>query len=179
MSTWLAAHYDVIKDFAAPIVAFIAAIIAGLITLTLSRAQTHIARSQRDIALDRLKFDLFEKRYTIYAAAKSLVTYIAANASEHGKYNFDTVRSFYVTLEEARFYFPREQRAVFKHLHEAAETYFNHLAQRALINIDDAEKWRSTADQLANDLRVLMEIFESLPEKFESALGFKQLTDPQ
>ncbi len=74
MTAWLTAHYDVIKDFAAPVVTLIAAVIAGLITLTFSRAQTRVSRSQRDIALDRLKFDLFEKRYAIYDAAKSLLT---------------------------------------------------------------------------------------------------------
>ena len=171
--------YAFLKDFAGPISTLIAASTAAVITFVFNRSQTRITRSQRDIALDRLKFDLFEKRYTIYMAAKSLLEYIALHATGHGKYNAQQIRSFYVTLEEARFYFPSEQQTILTDLHSASETYLNHLEQRGLINIDHADKWSAMAEQLAKDLKVLRDIYATLPEKFESALAFKQLTNPQ
>jgi len=51
--------YDVLKDFASPVITLITALIAGFITFTFNRNQAQLARSQRDIALDKLKFDLF------------------------------------------------------------------------------------------------------------------------
>jgi hypothetical protein len=53
--------YDVLKDFASPVITLITALIAGFITFTFNRNQAQLARSQRDIALDKLKFDLFRK----------------------------------------------------------------------------------------------------------------------
>jgi hypothetical protein len=55
--------YQFFKDFAGPMVTLLAAGAAGFITYTFARIQARIAQSQRDIALDKLKFDLFEKRY--------------------------------------------------------------------------------------------------------------------
>ena len=62
--------YEILKDFAGPVVTLIAASVAGTITFVLARIQARIAKSQRDIALDKLKFDLFQKRYEIYEASK-------------------------------------------------------------------------------------------------------------
>jgi hypothetical protein len=68
--------YELIKDFTSPVVTLSAAIVAGLITITFARIQANIAESQRDIALDRLKFDLFQRRYDIYEAAKQLIEHM-------------------------------------------------------------------------------------------------------
>jgi Mn2+/Fe2+ NRAMP family transporter len=53
--------YQILKDFAGPAAAIIGAIVAGIITFVISRGQKHIAKSQRDIALDQLKFSLLQE----------------------------------------------------------------------------------------------------------------------
>jgi hypothetical protein len=73
--------WDFAKDFAGPIATIVAAAAALAVTAFFNRRQTaiastqrDIAAAQRDIAADRLKVDLFEKRYEIYLAAKALLT---------------------------------------------------------------------------------------------------------
>src|SRR5262245_14401682 len=56
------AIYEFFKDFAAPLATVIAAAVAAWITFRFSSRQTEISQSQADIALDKLKFDLFERR---------------------------------------------------------------------------------------------------------------------
>lgn len=169
--------YDILRDFAGPIVTMIAASIAGLITFTFARLQIRIAKSQRDIALDKLKFDLFQKCYEIYQAAKKLIEQVS-HVSDLKKTDANQIRELYVTLDEARFYFSPEIQRHLRVLSGHCEHFFLTLAQRELLSIDDP-KWSQTADELAADQAKLREFYAGLPEKFETALAFKQLTTPQ
>ena len=97
--------YQLLSDLASPVVTLITALIAGFITITFARNQTQIAQSQRDIALDKLKFDLFEKRYEIYQACKTLLEYVPF-ITDIEKSDPSKIRSLYIKLDEASFYFP-------------------------------------------------------------------------
>src|SRR5664280_2325345 len=68
--------YAVLKDFAGPLATFSAAVVAIVVTVVFTKAQLRIAESQRDIAHDKLKYDLFKYRYEIYEAAKALIKYV-------------------------------------------------------------------------------------------------------
>ena len=152
-----------------------AAGIAGLITFIFARLQVRIAKSQRDIALDKLKFDLFQKRYEIYDAAKRLIAHVMLVSDlEHS--DPTKIRELYVTLDEARFYFPPAIIQLLTNLHAICERFFAHLAQREQISTDDTALWNAMADTLSADQSELRAIYASLPEKFETALAFKQLT---
>ena len=70
ISNWFLDHYTATRDFAGPVTTLVAAIAATWITISFGRRQASIAQSQRDIALDKLKFELFETRYGIYLKAK-------------------------------------------------------------------------------------------------------------
>ena len=66
------ALYGILKDFAGPVATVTAASTAVFVTWRIGRTQAAIARQQADIAqqqadtaLDRLRFDLFDKRYSI------------------------------------------------------------------------------------------------------------------
>jgi hypothetical protein len=89
--------YALLKDFAGPTATLVAATTAAIITFVLNRSQTRIAQSQRGITLDRLKFDLFQHRYSIYDAAKKLLEEIAFTAAVN-RYDPTKIRSLYVTL---------------------------------------------------------------------------------
>jgi hypothetical protein len=166
--------YEVLKDFAGPAAAVVGAIVASVITFIFGRAQKRIAESQRDIALDKLKFDLLERRYAIYQATKQLLEHIALvrdlDSSEPGK-----VRSLYITLDEARFYFPPDVCGLLSQIHDASERFFIHLARREGISLDNADEWATVAEILATDQQEFRGFYAALPQKFESALSFKQL----
>jgi hypothetical protein len=85
-------------------------------------------------------------------------------------------RSFYVKLDEARFYFPPDIRAQLETIHATCERFFAHLAKRNRLNIDNREEWSQLADALTADQVELREIYASLPKSFEPALAFRQLT---
>jgi hypothetical protein len=168
------AMYEFAKDFASPIVTLIAAVIAGFITYTFARVQARIATSQRDIALDKLKFDLFRNRYEVYEAVKKLLEYVPF-IDDIAKTDTSKIRSLYVKMDEARFYFPSDICAVLNEIHKRCELFFEHLAERDRINIDDRDEWSRLADILGDDQAALQKIYGSLPQIFETTFAFKQL----
>ena len=78
---WFSTNYSTIKDFAAPGATIIAAVIAAGITAVFAWSHAKTARTQKDIALDRLRYDLFNKSYTLYEATNQLIR-ITLNASQ-------------------------------------------------------------------------------------------------
>jgi len=170
--------YDVLKDFASPVVTLIAAFTAGFITITFARTQAQIAQSQRDIALDKLKFDLFKRRYATYQSCKTLLEYVPF-ITDIEKSDPSKLRSLYVSLDESRFYFTPDIYAHLVYIFPRCETFLQHIAQRDQVSTDDREKWSQLADTLARDQSELRQLYASLPERFETALAFRQLTTPQ
>jgi hypothetical protein len=71
----------------------------GIITFIISRGQRRIAQSQRDIALDQLKFNLLQRRYEIYQATKELLEYIPF-VSDIGKSDSTKIRALSVKMDE-------------------------------------------------------------------------------
>jgi hypothetical protein len=167
--------YEFAKDFASPIVTFIAAGIAGYITFTFARIQAGIATSQRDIALDKLKFDLFHNRYEIYENVKKLIEYVFFVVDTE-KIDFVKIRSFYVKMDEARFYFPSDICTVLDGLKKRCEMFFQHLAERERVNLDDRVEWSRLANILGDHQADFSKTYASLPQIFENTLAFKQLT---
>ena len=70
---------------------------------TLGLAQWRIARAQKDIAYDKLKLDLFDKRYAIYQAALSLSR---AFMPSNKRIPVESFEDLQYTLLEAAFFFP-------------------------------------------------------------------------
>jgi hypothetical protein len=163
--------YQLLKDFAGPAATLIASITAIVVTALFSKSQLRIADSQRNIALDKLKHDLFQKRYEIYEAAKALLEYVPF-ITDVRRSDAARIRSWYVKIDEARFYFPTEICVVLSDIKDRCELFFLHLAMRG-SNIDDDKEWSRLADILAADQSMLRAIYHSLPETFASALAFK------
>jgi hypothetical protein len=170
--------YEVAKDFVPSILTLIAAGVALRISYRFGRIQADIAKSQRDIALDKLKFDLFRSRYEIYEAVKKLLEYVPF-IDDIAKSDSTKIRSLYVKMDEARFYFPSDICAILDAIHKRCEHFMEQLAQRDRINlIDDGhrDEWSQLADILAKDQTALRQTYGSLPQIFEKVLAFKQLT---
>jgi hypothetical protein len=175
MSAWLPILHDFFKEFGSVIATIFAATVAASISVRLGRNQAAIAQSQADIARDKLKFDLFEMRYSIYSSVKELIEYATA-ANPGAPIDSSRVRNLYVKLDEARFFFDEGVIAFINDVCAAAEAYFNLRSERAIANPDDTQKWTWLADQLAGCSKRLRDLYAAAPATFESSLRFDQVT---
>jgi hypothetical protein len=170
--------YDILKDFAGPLATTFAATVAAIITFYFNRRQTQIATAQRDIAVDKLKVDVFERRYEIYDAAKSLIETVTREL-DFPKLDSMKIRSLYIKIDEGRFFFPSETVQFLREITETCDRYLTAMARRSILNPDretETAKWEALGDQLLNDSESLRRIYGEMPIKFESALALKQLT---
>jgi hypothetical protein len=112
--------WEFFKTFAQPIAVAGAAIAATVITYkigsrqaNIADAQRRIAEAQRDIAYDKLKHDLFDKRYEIYLAAKRLIEgmLVPPPGDAVKRHTDPEIKRLRLKLDEARFFFPPDTRA--------------------------------------------------------------------
>jgi hypothetical protein len=162
MQEWFHSHYDFLKDFAGPAVTMFAAFVAASITGIFAYAQYRIAATQKNIALDKLKFDVFEHRYRIYGAAKELCELLTN--TECKAPDSHRMHALFVTLDEARFYFDPSIIKVLENLVLFARHYHRHVPDVRIVP-PDAESARAKLDH----------IYRALPEQFERALSFVEL----
>jgi hypothetical protein len=88
-------------DLAGPIATIIAAVAAVSVTAYFAWHQKRIAEKQADIASEKLRHDLYERRYRVFDAVRKLLLEIARdrNASKDG------LRAFLIATGEAVFLF--------------------------------------------------------------------------
>ena len=175
-------YYEILKDFAVPVATVIAAIVAAGITWHFGRTQARIAhtqaeiaKSQAAIAYDKLKFDLFERRYMIFQAAKSLIQYVTrlkhANEIDHHK-----IDDLQAQLEEARFFFEMDIQVYLAELGARSTSCVYWLTEMAKISsTEDKAAWESVAEKMGTDWKRLVEMYNDLPNTFHSALAFGQV----
>lgn len=162
------------KALAGPVATIIASIVAGLF----ARAQVRVARIQKDIAYDKLKFDLFEKRYVIYSATVELMDYILREKENNIDMNF--IRQHYITLKEALFFFEPEIQAFLGTVEAECETCLVMGAEKDMMNPeDDPKAWNEKVNRVAEQRKKLRMMFSELQERFQNALEFKLLKSPR
>jgi hypothetical protein len=164
MQEWFHSHYDFLKDFAGPAVTMFAALVAASITGFFAYAQYRIAATQKNIALDNLKFDVFEHRYQIYSAAKELCQLLLRKGNVENA-EFDRMYALFVTLDEARFYFDSSVIKVLENLILFARHYCHRHVPDVRIVPPNDEAARAK----------LFDVYEALPKQFERALSFEEL----
>jgi hypothetical protein len=117
-------------------------------------------------------------RYAVYAAAKQLLEHMAfVQDTQHS--DTTKIRTLYVTLDEARFYFPPDIVRFLSEIHASCERFMTHIAERERSSIDDAPAWIALAETLAADQSEHRALYASLPQRFEATLAFRQLTTSQ
>ncbi len=167
--------YEFAKDFAGPIATACAAAAAVFVTVHFNRRQMEIAETQKNIALDKLKWDSHEERYKIYSEARNLISYVS---QQHDVEKIDNmkIRELRVKIDEARFFFTPSIRSFLDELDQTAESLLTNLAVRWQIQDDDVdEAWVEICEKLGNDAKKLSALYSEMPKKFESALGLSQL----
>jgi hypothetical protein len=162
-----------IEKFAGPA----ATVFASLVAAVFAAAQFCVAKAQKDIAYDNLKFALFEKQNAIYLAAKELIEYIREGKGGRLE-DVDLIREHYIALDEARFFFEPEIQDLLTNVEKECEGYLTTVDEKNMMNPeDDPEAYREKAQQAANRMKKLNEMYASLPKRFERALAFKQVTN--
>jgi hypothetical protein len=165
---------SLLKDFAGPIATILAATAAVTVTIIFNSRQTKIANTQKEIALDSLKHNVFEQRYNIYSAAKSLIEEVL-HSNDLQKTDSARIRELRVTLDEARFFFGAEIRAFLAEIDRTAENLLEGLALKWQFEGPDHPRWPEAMEKLGDASRKLSAMYAELPAKFERALRFDQL----
>jgi hypothetical protein len=178
--------WEFFKTFAGPIAIIIASATAAWMTNKFGTIQAGIAReqaktaetqkdiskSQRDIAYDKLKQDLFEKRYEVYSAAKSLIEEIFAK-SPVDEANPE-IKRLRLKLDEARFFFPAYTRAFCEGVEK--QVYEVLVCSRAASGYsEDHPERQKLRDKQAQAEIALANMYPLLVKTFERDLGFEQL----
>jgi len=178
---WLVVHYDFFHDFAAPAATitaaaatFTAAIVATRITLKFSRIQAEIARQQANTASDRLRLDLFQKRYAIYQAAQELIKLLEDKIPSR-TLQINEVTEKLIILDEAAFYFPRDIQEYLNTLGEECQNWVSQHRQRDADG-PGSPSWHSSSREMIDTLRRMNERRRSMPKIFEPVMGFSHLT---
>jgi hypothetical protein len=160
-----------------PAATIIAAGAAVFVTWCIGQRQLGIAESQRDIARDKLRCDLFEKQYDIFLAAQALAKCAILYGGPE-RATPDHIRDLRIKIDEARFFFPDQVRAFTTELDKACEAVFFKTDTRQTMGAD-APDWIATGDKLAGCQAKVREMYAQLPSRFEPALRFEQLTRSQ
>jgi type II secretory pathway pseudopilin PulG len=173
--------YDILHDFAGSVATIAAAIAALIVTwhfgsrqAAIAEQQAKIANVQANTALDRLRYDLFEKRYQIYDTAKQLMR-VTINDSRKPSFGAHDVIPLSLILDEAPFFFPASTCTFLDSIREDCQKLIvaNAEGQNPNYTYSQAEEAeiRSLTRRLVNTLT-------SMPKRFEADLRFSQLTQP-
>jgi hypothetical protein len=140
------------------------AVFVSVLTLRLSRQiakqQADTAKQQADNALDQL--NLFQKRYTIYEGAQKLIKLLvnkAANPDGH------EVIQYYVLLDEAHFFFPKDVCDWLRTLREECQRLLIARSMQPVV-----------ASEIAAQTTHLVDLLAEMPQRFENELGFRHVT---
>jgi hypothetical protein len=178
---------EFLEKFAGPMATVIASITAAGVAIGFGVVQARIARSQAktadaqkeiakanlDIAFDKLKHDLFDKRYEIYTAAKKLIETIFNQSPVNDA--DPEIKKLRLKLDEARFFFPPDTRAFCEHIEK--QVYDVLVTSRAASGYSEDRPERvQLRDQQATAEIALSNIYGELAKRFERDLGFEQLT---
>lgn len=167
--------YQFFKDFAGPIATLCAAAAAVFVTIHFNRRQTAISETQKNIALDKLKWDSHEERYKIYKQAIELISYVT-HQHDFEKIDHMKIRDLRVKIDEARFFFGPSIQLFLDEIDRTAESLLSNLGVRWQIEDDaDAEAWNEINEKLADDAQRLRSFYSEMPKRFEAAFGLSQL----
>jgi hypothetical protein len=140
---------------------------------TTASLQAGIANQQAQTALDRLRYDLFDKRYAIYLATKDLLRYVVNNAAS-GEIEAATVVSFFLTIDEAPFFFPPDFCQFLGDIQDECRK----VAEISSARNPDNPDWVIQSCDLSRPETNLANLLQGLPSHFARVLTFQQLTRP-
>jgi hypothetical protein len=178
MVCWL----DIVKAFASPLATVLGAGAAVYVTWSIGKAQVRIAdsqaqtaRMQRDIAFDKLKHDLFERRYEVYTAAKGIMERVIRTGAERPIDDLELL-AMRIKLDEGRFFFPPKLVALFDMIDQL--TTRHEVARMAWKRDNKIDEIRyKQADVMGDAITKLSEIHRQFVKLMQEEMEFSQLTN--
>jgi hypothetical protein len=173
-----------VSTYLGPLATIFAAGAAVFVTWRIGQAQVRIAegqaqtaRAQRDIAFDKLKHDLFERRYAIYTAAKRIMERVIQTGADERPIDDHELMDMRIKLDEGRFFFPPMPVALFEMIDQL--TTQHEVARLSWLrdNDNDANRVRQ-GDVMGDAITKLSEIHRQFPALMQEEMAFSQLTVP-
>jgi hypothetical protein len=123
--------YQFFKDFAGPIATIIASFAAVWVTVYFGRHQKRIAEEQTHIASEKLRHDLYDRRYRVFEAARRLLAHIASQRTASD----EALRSFVIDTGDAVFLFADDMDIQLKEIRTRAQRLqsLDHLMERTPV----------------------------------------------
>jgi hypothetical protein len=149
----------------------------GKSQIAIAAAQRDIARSQRDLAYDKLKLDLFDKRYQLYVTAKRVVEHVGQAPTARVFTDVKLIDMF-VELGEAHFFFAPAEVAIFERIRSLANEY--EIAVVGRNSERESKEFRAEQAKKATDTQIaLVELYGQLLPLLKNEMGFGQVTFPR
>jgi hypothetical protein len=165
---------ELAKTFAGPVATIIAAAVAAVITFVFNSRQLKIAKdqaatadAQRKIAAARLNFDLYEKRYAVFEAARRLLQDVVQqdyiDAKDVIKFNIETADAPFLFEQDIVNYLDKLRNKLlrFKRLRTQ---------EKAADEGDEEEKRQRLVGLVADQHQELNTELEIIIEKFKPYL---------
>ena len=174
--------YQIAKDFAPTALTFIAAVVAVSVNIWFNKRQSATAMRAVDIAHDRLRFDLFDKRYEIYNAAKEAIEVALAKSNEDTEPS--ELRELFIKFNEAHFFFPKDIYVFLNQLRNNIITFLrknsvHRKIKAANAETQDAQQRKAILEEEGKMLELQEQLYTELlglPVTFAHVLSFLQLT---
>jgi hypothetical protein len=149
----------------------------GQAQVRIAESQARTALAQRDIAFDKLKHDLFEKRYAIYTAARCVMERVIRTGADERPIDDHELMDMRVKLDEGRFFFPPKPVALFEMIDQL--TTQHEVARLSWLrdNDNDANRVRQ-GDAMGDAVMKLSEIHRQFPVLMQAEMAFSELTAP-
>lgn len=119
---------DTLRFFAAPVATITAAIIAASIASYFAWHQKNIAYQQKEVAQEKLRLDLFEKRFRVFSSIFDYYNVILSWKSTEDQKKIRT--SFFRSYQEAKFLFGSEVEVIFKKVFDDGSKVIGHKENR-------------------------------------------------
>jgi hypothetical protein len=147
----------------------------SLVAIVVGCVAAYVAYRQYKTAKDKLRLDLFEKRYTIYLEVKAIL----ANTLQHGTVTYEEISDFYRKVRSAELLFGPEIEAFIELLRTKLNSLAYHEGQVRAFNrgdYDDEPTYQGHVDS-AHDIMLEVEplLVRQTRQKFEPYLSFSHL----
>ena len=143
---------ELFKNFAGPIATIIASIITGVIVVYFAVHQKNIAFQQKEIAKEKLRLDLFDRRYKSY---ESIFDFYNALIDWSGTDNQEaSFKRFFRVYQESKFLFGYEVETIFKEILDLGAKVRGFKENRDTFKSDPEffhQQFMKTNDILIND----------------------------
>ncbi len=146
-------------------------VLAPIATLVVGLVAAYIAYQQHVVARNRLKLDLFDRRYKIYDATRRFLSVIIQRASFEDKDLFE----FYAATSDAAFLFPEEVEVFLRDLSKRALDM--RLYERKFRDLSVGAERSRLVDLNSKELVRLMDDLQDIKKVFLPYMDFSRVRD--